>query len=289
MPPRRMKRQAKRKTARKGLKRAAPRLYKAVKAVAKNEALKAQETKIVYAQLPPIQVTNTLFSKFNPGAMQFLQPVIPVLQGGTNSAQLIGKQVTLVNGFIRFHFNLVRGNNVNTDIILKLFCLKSRMVKNYNSSVNGLPGSDLLRPGDNNLNDFDPAGLSVAARLLAQQNINNLNWTGKVHTFTFRKNAGQQNFDSQATPAPPQGSEEVPNLSANQNYHDFVWNWTDGHKVLKYDTQANALPNNYAPFWGVCAYFPDGTPYYLNPSGATGTQNMPIEVTATSYMYYKDG
>lgn len=301
MPPRRVRRQRKRRVARKGLKRASKPLYKAVKAIAKNEALKSQETKYLSeVTVPPTQLTNTLITKLGGGA-QFLYKAIPQIQQNASSAAMIGQKLTLAGGRTKFHFNIKRGADVNIDCVVKLFLLYSKKVKSYQTASGGLAGGDLLRIGiqqefdwnPNFVGSLTPPTYPLDTRIINQFIMNDLAWSGKVVTFRFTKNTGQMNFSSQVSPPVPG---DVPNISAGLNTHEFVWNWGADHKskVLKYEDFAlssTGYPTNFAPMWGAVCYFPDGTETYLDPSGnpiGTVTQ-MPIEVTATNQMFYKDG
>lgn len=285
---------------RKGLKKASKPLYKAVKAIAKNEAMKAQETKFLSANTGNAQqVTNTLISKVG-GGLQYLNIAIPPLYQGATSSDVIGQKCTLVGGRTQFHFNFIRGASENTDLVVKLFCLYSKAIKCGNQATS-LPTGDLLRIGQNAQSDWDPNGvlsttpIYLDARKINQWILNDLAWTGKVHTFRFTKNRGSMNYDSQIT---PEVVGDVPNISPGLNTHEFIWNWGADHKgkVLKYDQTPNTFnfPSNFCPMWGVVAYFPDGTPNYTNPTQPEpplpplGVTTVPVEVTVTNQLFYKD-
>lgn len=274
-----------RKAARKGLKKS-PTLYKAVKAVAKQQALAVQETKYAanFSNISPsvFRVYNQLISKLNAGSFNFLQPAIPVIGSGAASNNVVGQKVTLVKGYTRFHFNYIPGMSEPQDLIVKLFCLKSKQAKNLNLATT-LPALDMLRNGSGGQLDFDPITNPVDPRHLANLPINTMAWTGFCKTFRFTKNKGQMNYDSSIVP-PALG--DTPNLSSLTNYHDFEWDWTDGVSVLKYDNSGVlSIPTNYCPMWGCVAYYPDGSPY---PSGTNVAQIMPVEIVFSNHMWYKD-
>lgn len=285
MPPRRPRRRANKKKA--------PRmkggLVKAVRKIATQEALKTQETKYVtnfsVINNATQRVTNYLQSVLLPGNYSFFQQAMPGIPvGGATSSQMVGQKLRLVNGYTKFHFNFIDGWNVNQDIILKLFCVHSKTAKSFTNAL-ALPTKDLLRVGNGNQCDWDPITTGLDARTLNHLNINNLAFTGKIHTFRFTKNTGSMNFNSNNTPVVPG---DVPNLSSKTNYHEFVWNWTDGKKILNYDgTGPVGFPTNYCPMWGVVAYYPDGSPY-PNPVQPPVNQILPIEIVTTNHMWYKD-
>lgn len=280
------------KKATRALKRSSPQLYKAVKQIARKQALAIQETKYVstFTPYPVTSITNVwnqLNTKVINGTYNYLQTAMPPLTSGTTGANVIGQKTILVNGYTRFHFAFTAGAApYNQDIIIKLFLLNSRQAKSNTLAIAGLPGADLLRANGSAFVDFDPYSggpPGIDPLHLAQMPLNTLAWTGKCHTFRLCKNTGMTSFNA-TTPTLPG---DVPNLNSSHNYHDFVWNWTDGKKnqVLNYDGNFSVpgYPSNYCPLYGVVAYYPDG-----NPVASTAVQ-LPVNMTISNHMWYKDG
>jgi len=286
------RRPSKARKARTALKRSSPKLYRAVKAIAKTQALAVQETKYIttYSNgtIPAnTQAWNGLITTVALGNYQYLQTAMPAMSQGANSSTIIGQKIRLVNGYTKFHFSFITStvDNYNQDIILRLFMLNSKNVKNLQSSLNGLPGKNLLRTGQSTQCDFNPqTAITTDPNLLAMLPLNTLNWSGRSVTFRFTKNAGSTSYNPSLDPEPVG---DVPNLASRTNYHDYTWNWTDGKKnaVLDY---GNAFitpdyPTNYCPLWGVVAYYPNG-----NPVNVDSNVQFPISVTWSSHMWFKD-
>jgi len=289
---RRLRRRSNRKpSAKRALKSSSPTLYKAVKQIAKKQALAVQETKYISTYSNPTspinQVWNGLISKVTAGNYQYLQPAMPSMSQGANSANMVGQKIRLVNGYTKFHFSFTTDttDNYNYDFIIRLFLLNSKNVKNMQSSLNGLPGKNLLRTGQSTQCDFDPqTAITTDPSLLAMLPMNHLNWTGKSVTFRLTKNAGSTSYNPSITPAVVG---DVPNLASRTNYCDYTWNWTDGKKdtVLDYGNSfiTPDFPTNYCPLWGVVAYYPNG-----NPVTADNNIQFPIRIIHTSHMWFKD-
>jgi len=283
MPLRRIqKKMFKRRKTRKALKKTAPRLYKAVKAIAKTQAYKAQETKYVAqpystgSGLYASDITNQLISQVKIGDNNYLQPALPDLIGGYTSERIIGSKCHLVSGHTNFLFTLPYNSTPTRNITVVLFCLESRRIRSTDLCTN-LPANDLLRKGTNLTCDWSPSS-SPYTPLLAMLPANKLAY--KVHHikhFKLAKNAGTMNGDS-STPPP------APNNSRYASQHKFTWNW-GRHMELKYDelpSDSNKFPTNFAPLWGVVAYYEDGTSL-----GDVGSP-LPVSITATNHMYFKD-
>jgi len=267
-------------------------LKKVIKAIAKDEALATQETKYQTYYSPEVggtlNVFNQLISKLTPNVMSGLQTAIPAMGAqGTTSSNIVGNKIRLINGYTKFQFHFDTGAYAyNQDIVLKLFLLKSRKVKDYNAGLVGLPGSDLLRFNGDGFTDFDPYTTTSLVNnpiQFNQMSLNNLAWTGKVVTIRLCKNTGSPNFNA-TIPAVPG---DVPNLSSKLNYYEHVWNWTDDKKdkILSYDTAilAGGHPTNYLPLWGVVAYYPDG-----NPVSPTTPVQLPVRIVYSNHMWFKD-
>jgi len=152
-----------RRAYRKGLKKKAPSLYKAVKAIAKNEANKLVETKfnvswLAVGGISSPQITNSLTSSFtlSPTDTSTLIPVLPPFIRGTNSDELVGSRVQMISGKTDFIISLLNTNASTINITVKLFCLESVKVKDYNI-MTGLPKGYLLRTGNDTNADWVPS------------------------------------------------------------------------------------------------------------------------------------
>lgn len=284
------KKRVARKGARKSMRKPAPGLARAVRAIAKVETLRQQETKYICSfsstSTPPApsqRVWNQLITQVVAGGYNYLQPVIPPIQQGINSSNVLGQKITLVNGYSKFHFAFTPdAAPYSQDIILKLFLLHSKQVKSLQAaaSTGALVGGDLLRSGAGTQLDFNPYTAITDPIQLAMLPLNTLAWSGKCITMRLTKNTGMTSYD--ATTPTVQG--DVPNLSAKTNYVDHTWNWTDAkNRELKYDNFVPGSPTNYCPLWGVVAYYPDGTPV-----SADAAVQLPIRITFSHHMWYKD-
>lgn len=209
-------------------------LVKAIRNIAKSEALKQQETKYTtQTVLNNLDLTNQLVSQFAPGNTSRLNIGIPPLQLGTTYSELIGSKMTLVSGYTKFHFTLNYDNTATQEVIVKLFLLTSKTVKAVQSALSGLYGSDLLKLS-NYQQDWKPS--LADPRILNMLPLNDNAWSGRIHTFKLSKNGGGMNGDKTVGVAPPA------NIANHPSYHEFKWQWGKD-KLLKYDTPA-APPTN---------------------------------------------
>jgi len=291
----RKKRSAARR-ARKGLKRSAPGLAKAVKAIARKEAFKAQETKYVsgvdVARSAPGDFVNAnpqsqLISKVVIGDLSTLQPAIPALVSGTASNLGIGSQVQHARGRVDFYIALQDeasdALSFSQNIIVKIFCLESRSSRNMYNLINYMPKNDLLRVGIDRTVDWIPGGVYYPTQL-EMMPVNQLAW--KVHhvkTFHLQKNPGRQTGGAASTGA----------ISPNRgrNVAQFSWNWKhDG--ALKYNevgasgsmiSGSTDFPTNFAPVYGIVCYYADGQ--QMNPEELDNVLNVNVR----THMWYKDG
>nr|AGG39816.1 hypothetical protein [Diporeia sp. associated circular virus] len=284
---RRFQRKAK-KTARKAFKRAAPGIYKAVKAVARNEALKSQETKLVINTPffggggPANLISNRFISSLNIGNLSYLQPAIPGLRSSATTQEsnaVLGSKINLVSGHTDFLVCFKNGYTASSDVIVKIFCVHSKSAKSFRTASN-LAGGNFLRVGDSTTVDWSPAS-TVYLPILENYPVNTLAWkVSEVFTCRLSKNSGGMNLDSST---PPPG----PNLSDTRNYHHFKWHWgKDGPNVLKFDEPLQALadnyPTNFMPMYGCAMYYPDGTSV-----GEPGDPQV-VVLTASNTIYFKD-
>jgi len=296
MPGRRFaKRRSARKGARKALKRVSPGLAKAVKAIAKNEAFKAQETKYttgvkkgsvgIAGDFVNEQISDVLNSKVLIGNLQYLQPAMPSLPNGFNSATQVGSTIQHARGKVDFCVSLADdgtdATSESANIIVKIFCLESRTTRSMYSLANYMPTQDLLRLGNDSTTDWTPP--AYIPEQLNMMPINLLAW--KVHhvkTFLLVKNPGRQTGGSLATGA------SAPNVTGGAR-RTFSWNWKhDG--TLKYNevgagsgaTGSTDFPTNFAPVYGIVAYYADGQA--MNPEELEGIVNVNVR----THMWYKD-
>jgi len=173
----------------------------------------------------------------------------------------------------KFHFNLDTSNTNSNDVMVKVFFLQSRNVKNLTVANTGLPGGNLLRTGTADEDDWVPAS-GADSRYTNHLPLNRLAWVGRTKTFRLTKNSGQMNLGS---------SSAVPLLSNGNASYDFTYDWKIGGKTLRYDEgDGSSYPENYLPLVGMVAWYPDGTP--------VGNQDsvMPVYVTLSNHLYFKD-
>lgn len=276
------------KGVRKSLKVASPGLARAVKAIAKKEASKLIETKYVtgvvnnkLGDFVNADVASGFISKVLIGNLGNLQPAIPRLTAGTGSDSVIGSSIHQARGKVDFAFSLQEGTTGATskNIIIKLFCLESRSTRSIYNLQTYMPTNDLLRVGLDETTDWQPANPGFTPTQLNMMPVNALAW--KVHhvkTFHLMKNAGLQQGDAGGN---------GPNLACGA-LRTFSWSWKhDGS--LKYNENGGAgvagttdYPTNYAPVYGIAAYYADGQP--MTTEALTGQVNVNVR----THMWYKD-
>ena len=152
------------------------------------------------------------------------------------------------------------------------------------SMITYMPTQDLLRIGSDATTDWTPSGAGFLPEQLNMLPVNNLAW--KIHhvkTFHLMKNPGRQTGGGLATGA------SAPNITGGCR-REFSWSWKhDG--VLKYNETSSGsgtagatdFPTNFAPVYGIVAYYADGQP--MTPEELTGVVNVNIR----THMWYKDG
>jgi len=228
----------------------------------------------------PYQVVNVLNSVFNAqGIMNTLQTFIPPISSGPDSAQLTGSKIHNVRGATHFEFELlptVQGADPTRNVVVVLYLLESKSAKSVQALKN-LPQSDLLRKGQSSTNDWDNA--STLRPLQLKNEPLGPAWRGTKKYFHFTKNQGVVQGDT--------GSNQAPNTLPGGNRRSYTHRWS--REMLRYDESANGSlfgvsPINYAPCWGVVAYYSDGTDAV--PSAAPA--GMGVQVSWRSEMYYKD-
>lgn len=227
----------------------------------------------------PFQVVNELNSVFTAqGNMNNLQTMVPPLSSGPDSAQLQGSKITNVRGATHFEFELlpiIGGVDPTRNVVVVLYLLESKSAKSVQALKN-LPQSDLLRKGQASTNDWDNASGLRALQLLNEPL--GPAWRGTKRVFHFTKNQGIVQGDA--------GSNQAPNTLPGGNRKSYTHRWS--REMLRYDENGGSLfgvsPINYAPCWGVVAYYADGTNLVpVNPQQGQG-----VNVSWRSEMYYKD-
>lgn len=232
------------------------------------------ESKYAFTGVADQPLYNTLRTKINAtSGLNFIKPCIPQIPiNGTASNDLIGTKMKVQSLKTVFNFNLASSNVVSQDILVRVFFLFSKNVKNYSASINGMVGGNLLRTGQGTEEDW-VVGSGIDPRILNQLPLNKNAWVGTSKTFRLTKNGG--NLNGQAT-----GS--VPVLSGVGASYQFTHNWKCT-KTLTYDeTDTSLYPENYLPLVGMVAWYPDGTTV-----GATD-QVMPVYCQFSHHIWYKD-
>jgi len=231
MPPYRRGRRVVKKPAKK------VELSQAMKTAIKKVVAPAEEVKYIAKSWTSEQAVATLSTL----AASDLYPMLPSVSQGVGANQRVGNTINPKS--IKTHFALYFNNDsVNTaNLYVRLLCVSSRECKSYanaasleggNLFLNGLGGAmDLSGNYSDNLkrNQFLP--------------VNKKSWI--VHhdkTVHLAKGYGFTNNDN-TPPRTPTGY--VP-LCARLTLD------TPHKAALKYDSDADSVANNFAPFW--CAY-----------------------------------
>lgn len=282
MPPR-SQRKTKAKKRVSGKKQRKTRVSKPMKKAIESIVNREIETKYVVENegngYGPYQVSNTLNSVFTAqGNMNNLQTFIPPISSGPDSAQLSGSKIHNVRGATHFEFELigpVEGADPTRNVVVVLYLLESKSAKSI-AALKSLPQSDLLRKGQSSTNDWDNAS-TLRALQLKNEPLGTA-WKGTKRIFHFTKNQGTVQGDA--------GSNQAPNTLPGGNRRSYTHRWS--REMLRYDETSGSLfgvsPINYAPCWGVVAYYSDGT----DTVPVTPTAGMGVHVSWRSEMYYKD-
>jgi len=287
MPGKKTAKKTARKQAGKTALKGKPALYNAVKAVAKQEAEKLIETKYKmslnqYSYSSGVtsvgNLTNACVSQFSPSPATtgILQSVIPALTRGTGTDEIVGSRVQMVGGRTDFRFYIPASIAAAVDVIVKLYCLESRSIRDY-SKMSTLPAGVLLREGFDTTTDWIPS-TAPAAQVPYYDMLDVNKSSFKVHhvkSFRLTKNYGliQGGVDAVA-----------PNFGLNS--HNFTWHWGKQMK-LKYEDKTLSAPNscnptNYAPVFCAVAYYADNT--VPGPDSAI----IPVSMLSMNHFYYKD-
>jgi hypothetical protein len=230
------------------------------------------ETKYVFSGVPDTQLFNTLRAKQVAGSANNLLVAVPsIANTGTATNDLIGARAKIVSHQTKIHINFGAANAVSQDVYVRVFFLQSRNAKSF-TVTGSLPGKNLLRNGQGAEQDWVP-GSGLDPRIFAQLPINKLAWTGTSKTFRLSKNGGTLNGQAVGS---------VPVLRGSSSF-SITHNWKAAGKVIKYDeADGSAYPENYCPFVGFVAWYPDGTPVG-DPDSA-----MPVYIQMSHHMYFKD-
>jgi len=253
-----------------------PRKAKTLTTAIQKVLNKTIETKLVISSVVNSMLYNTIRTKMIAAGITVFQnfrTCMPaIVNTGTATNDLIGARAKIVSLKTYMHFNLDTGNSNSNDVMVKVFFLHSKNTKNYTVASNGLPGGNLLRTGNGSEEDWIP-GAGIDSRLTAQLPLNKNAWTGTSKTFRLSKNVGTMQ----------QGTTGTPLLSGGMASYTFSHDWKAGGKTLKYDeTDGSNYPENFLPLICAVAWYPDGT------SVGPQDSNMPVFVTLSNHLYYKD-
>jgi len=259
MPPyRRGKKPRKPITTKKGPVSLSPAMKTAIKKV----VAPAEEVKYIAKQWNNQVILSTLSTAGGAN----LYPMLPDVQQGVGANNRLGN--TLNPKGIRTHFAMYFPDaTLNTaNVYIRLLCISSREVKDYNI-VGSLAGGNLFLDGAGGAKDI-PTGTTYADNLQSNQflPVNKKAWI--VHhdkIFHFAKNYGYTNDDATAGRDP---------TSFPPTYHRATFD-TPHSGALKYDSNSDLQANNFAPFW--CAY------QWTDGPGITTT---PIQVATRSDLYF---
>lgn len=236
----------------KTLKAVSPALYKAVKAVAKVQAFKAQETKYVSDYGTPKPVPQTAVT---PAGFHIVGP--PGLGQGLQEHQRIGDKVTPVKCRIHytFYFDTVSTQN-NADVEVNLWIVKCKGAGST-AAIASLPAGQFLKTGTG-LN-ADPNSTSVPFMLTAVNNyiINNDQYIPLKHyQFRMRKGIGNSTGVNTAGEIAPTG------VPANEDMKRIAFDWTP--PTLMYQDGAITNPTDHNIVGLVWAVNADGSGYTTN-------------------------
>lgn len=234
------------------------------------------ETKFSFQGVPDTPLYNTLRTTLQPTlGLNYIKPCIPLLAiNGTQSDELIGTRMKIVSLKTVFSFNLAASNTISTDVMIKVFFLISKNVKNNTVAASGLLGKNLLRTGQATEEDW-LVGSGVDPRILNQLPVNRNAWS-RISTKTFRLSKNGGTLNGQATGA-------VPVLGSANGSYSFTHDWKAGGKTCTYDeSDGSAYPENYLPLVGMVAWYPDGT------SVGSPDTVMPVYAQFSHHLYYKD-
>jgi len=232
-----------------------PTLSPGMKTAIKQVVAPAQEIKYIATQWTLQSIGNAIDSR----AGANLYPLLPSVQTGTAAYTRLGNSVAPKT--IKAHFAMYipqTDPNVSSNIYVRLLCLSSKEVKSY-TQFNALQGVNLFLTGDNQsvgdipLLPTDPPSFTQNLQKNQFAPVNTKSWTthhDKIYHLV--KNTGTQNYQGRDATGG-----DVPNTSAASYHRITVPIKHSG--LLKYDSAADYVANNFAPIWCAYAWSADGS------------------------------
>lgn len=224
--------------------KAAVKISPGLKSAIRKIAGPAEEVKYIAKSWPQQQALVSV----NTTAGANLYPMIPQVQQGVGAADRLGNTINPKG--IRTHFAMwfPSATLMTTNIYVRLICVSSREIKDYNQAT-ALVGGNLFLDGTGSVQDI--TGGTYNDNLVKNQflPINKKSWI--VHhdkVLHFARNYGFTNNDTTAGRDPT----SYPPL-----YHRITLD-TPHKAALKYDKPADTTANNFAPFWTAYAWTADG-------------------------------
>lgn len=208
-------------------------------------------------------------------------PCVPQLEQATavsSSSQRIGQKVTCARAYTDFHICLAPGATGSKDLIVKLWVLASKELKNYDDiAAWGTAGN---RPLPINFLNDGNGGTKTSLGFLYDLDapVESEQWTSlKEMTFRLSKSTGViENSSSGFSATAPFAYVASAGATSKRIrvYHKAPKNWQyDGNLFPQY-------PNNYAPVWTLSYAYADGT--------APVAANSEIYVNVTNHLEFYD-
>lgn len=252
------------------------RLAKPVRRAIKQIINKQQERKYRASSY-----TRLLNSSCNVTQNEMFNCMVDTQQAGAgtaSSSQRIGQKVTVARCYSDFTVTFAPGVASSKDLIVKLWVLTSKELKNYDDiAAWGTVGNRPLPISflnDGNGGTTNPQGLIEQLNLPVE----NETWTSqKEFVFRLTKSSGTlMNNPNGYAAAPPFGYVGTggPCWKRMRVYHNVP-------KTLTYDGQLfGQFPNNSSPVWTLSYAYADGT--------APNVGNVDIQVTVTNHLEFYD-
>lgn len=198
--------------------------------------------------------------------------------GTASSSQRIGQKVTCARMYSDFHISLAPGITGSKDLVVKLWVLTSKALKNYDDiSKWGTTGN---RPLPINFLNDGQGGTSVPLGFLydLDKPVENEEWTShKEVTFRLSKSTGVLiNNQSGFAPSAP-----VAMVMGGGSTFKRIRVYHKAPKVLNFDANlGQQYPENFAPVWTLSYAYADGT--------APVPANTDVYVNVTNHMEFYD-
>lgn len=198
--------------------------------------------------------------------------------GTASSSQRIGQKVTCARMYTDFHVSLNTAISGSKDLVVKLWVLSSKALKNYDDIFRW--GTSGNRPLPINFLNDGQGGTQTALGFLydLDKPVENEEWTShKEFTFRLSKSTGvlinnQSGFSPTAPVAMVMGGGST--FKRIRVYHKAP-------KVLNYDANlGNQYPENFAPVWTLSYAYADGSPPVAS--------NTDVYVNVTNHMEFYD-